>query len=139
MRNHGRSTVIAIAAKQVAHTRTGLFIWLLNVLLMSPLTNIRESFSAGSLIYSRTSTSQRNLTFDASRRQNRCPLSRLSKLHIGSGGTENIYSEIKIYLLSGKNSIDDDGFKETKKKTIFVNGFRGILVETKAKQIFKIN
>ena len=38
---------------------------------------------------SKTSTSQRNFTFDESRRQNKSPVSCRSKLQIGSFGTKN--------------------------------------------------
>jgi hypothetical protein len=84
----------------VAQTIIGWFIWLLKVLLRSPLTSISESCSKGSFSYSRTSTSHLNLTFDASRRQNKCPLARLSKLQIGSDGTENIKIKNILFILT---------------------------------------
>lgn len=100
MRNQGRKTVTAIAATQVAQTIIGWFIWLLNVLFKSPFTRISESYSVGSFSYSKTSTSQRNFTFDASRLQNKCPLSRLSKLQMGSVGTEMNRKKMKLILLT---------------------------------------
>lgn len=79
-------TVTAMAQTHVAQTTSGFEIRLFCRQSCSPLTRNCSS-SAGSFTNSKTSTSQRNLTFDDSLLQNRWPLSLLSKHQIGSDGT----------------------------------------------------
>lgn len=77
MSNQGRRTVMASAAMQVAATSTALFdLW--------PPSVWSIRCSLGSFSNSRTSTSYRNRTLDASRRQNKRPESRRSRLQSGS-------------------------------------------------------